>query len=390
MIAFLTLALSLLFAASSIDVTVITIPKGDITVPLTPTGKAEMKRDGTITRIKIEFDRAAPPAAAGPAFSTYVVWAVSPEGIYENIGEILMDKDRGRLEATTRFEQVGLLITAEPHYMVDRPSSAVVFRNQTLRGEDVRRVNVPVEIGTYDYSKITTTAQTGLPLLVVEARTALQIAKIAEADRWAETEYRRARVALDTMEQMVSRASPFDIVAQSANETIRRSQQAVTAAREKKSAVALDNSRAEAASLMQQNQTLNSQLRQQQNSANSQIQKLQADLATAGRDTQRLIQERDQAVAGQQAVEKDLTDLKKKQSDFQERLVLPLKAEFYDIQASALSPAGREALMHLIGVAEAMPGQVRLDGPAPDALFEAAKQYLIQAGVSPDRIILKR
>src|SRR5689334_14923989 len=143
MIASVTLALSLLFAASTTDVTVFGISKGDVTLSLTPTGKAEMKRDGTVTRIKIEFDRAAPPAAAGPAYSTYVVWAVSPEGSYENIGEILMDRDKGRLDATTRFEQVGLLITAEPHYMVDRPSSAVVFRIQNPRGEDIRRVNVP-------------------------------------------------------------------------------------------------------------------------------------------------------------------------------------------------------------------------------------------------------
>ena len=41
-------------------------------------------------------------------------------------------------------------------------------------------MNVQVEIGTYDYSTITTTAQPGLPVLVVEARTALQIAKTAD------------------------------------------------------------------------------------------------------------------------------------------------------------------------------------------------------------------
>ncbi len=82
--------------------------------------------------------------------------------------------------------------------------------------------------------------------------------------------------------------------------------------------------------------------------------------------------------------------MKRKQDELQGRLVLPLRDEFFDSKAAALTPAGREALAHLCGLAEAVPGQVRLEGPAPDALFEAARQYLIQASVSPDRIILKR
>ena len=51
------------------------------------------------------------------------------------------------------------------------------------------------------------------------------------------------------------------------------------------------------------------------------------DLATAGRDTQRLIQERDQAVARASVAAKDLADLKKKQDDAQGHLILPLRAD---------------------------------------------------------------
>jgi hypothetical protein len=235
-----------------------------------------------------------------------VVWAVSPEGDIENVGEVAVEKDKRRLETTTRFEQAGLFITAEPDYMVDRPSSEVIFRSQNPRNDQVRRQTVTVEVGTYDYSWLVPNTLAAVPPLLAEARAAFAIAQNAGAERLAEAEFRRARAALDTMEQLVSRASPADIIAQSAHETIRRSQQAVIAAREK------------------------------------------------------------------QAV-----DLKLRLPDLQSRLVLPLRNEFYNSAARSLTPDGREALARLSGLAEAVPGQIRFEGPALDALFEAVCQYLI-------------
>ncbi len=387
------LFLFLLSPAANAEVVVVTLPaKGDVTVPLAPAGKADLKRDGTVTRVKIELDRLAPASTVGPSLNTYVVWALSAEGIVENIGEIAVDKDRGRLEATTRFEQLGLLITAEPHYMVDRPGSAVAFRSQAPRN-DVRWLNVALETGSYDYSSLKLPPSPGVPALVTQSRAALQIALAAEANRWAEPEFRRARVAADTMEEMLKRGNPFEIVSQSANEAIRRAQQAVTAAREKKAAVALDTARAEIVLLKQEAFTLNSRIQQlieQQNIANSQTLKLQSDLAASNRDTQKAAQERDQLDAREKAVSRELSDLKAKQEQLQMQLVLALRDGFFDTASNALTPAGRDALARLRGMADVIPGPIRLEGPAPDALFEAARQYLLEAGIPPERIFLKK
>jgi hypothetical protein len=226
--------LLLLAPPKTVDVVVVTLSRGGLTVPLQPSGRVDLRREPTLTRVSIEIDKLAPPASAAPAMNSYVVWAVSPEGYIENIGELAMDKDKGRLETTTRFDQVGLIITAEPHYMVDRPSNAAVFRTQNPKSEPVRRQPVSIELGAYDYSGLMPEPQGApVPTIVAEARAAFKIAKNADAERIAENEFRRARAALDTMEQLVSRASPLDIVAESANETIRRSQRAVTIAREK-------------------------------------------------------------------------------------------------------------------------------------------------------------
>ena len=133
MFASFVLGLSLFFtsAASSADVVVVTLPaKGDVTLPFSATSKVELKREGTLTRVRIELEKLAPASSLGPSFVTYVAWALSPEGSVQNIGEIGIDKDKGRLDTISPFDQLGVFITAEPHYMVDRPSAAVAFRTQ--------------------------------------------------------------------------------------------------------------------------------------------------------------------------------------------------------------------------------------------------------------------
>ena len=228
------LPLFLAFALSNVDLDIVTLPlASDIKVALTPAGRSELKREGTVTRIKIEVDRIAAPSTLGPALTTYVVWAVSPEGILDNLGEVDVNRNKGEFAATTRFGQFGILITAEPHYMVDRPNSAVAYRSQTPK-EDVRHKSVPIEIGAYDYSTLMPVSNVGVHGSVVQARLAFQIAQSAGAERLAPQEFRNAQVALGALEELVTRAAPLDILWPTANEAIRWSQRAVTSAREKK------------------------------------------------------------------------------------------------------------------------------------------------------------
>lgn len=227
-------ALLLAFAAATIDLDVISLPlTADIRVALSPGGRAEMKREGTVTRMKIEIDRVAPPMALGPVYMTYVVWAVSPEGIVDNLGEMDMNGNRGQFVATTRLGQFALLITAEPHYMVDRPSAAVAYRSQAPKDE-VRRRTVTLGVGDFDYSKLTPPADAAnLHGSIVQARVAIQIAQSAGAERLAPAEYRNAQVALASAEELLTRNAPLEILWPAANEAIRWSQRAAMIARGK-------------------------------------------------------------------------------------------------------------------------------------------------------------
>jgi hypothetical protein len=124
----------LLLFALTVELDTVNLPvNSEIRITFAPsTGKADLKREGTVTRVKIEVDPLRPPAAP---MNTYVVWAVSPEGLFENLGELHMDRNKGDFEEQ-RLSQLGL-ITAEPHYMVDRPSSQRHGAARTLAAKRV-------------------------------------------------------------------------------------------------------------------------------------------------------------------------------------------------------------------------------------------------------------
>jgi hypothetical protein len=229
--------LLLALAVTTVDLDVVSVPlSNDLKISLTLGARAELKREGTVTRIKIEIDRIAAPSSHGPAFNTYVVWAISPEGILDNLGELELKGTKGEFGATTRFTQFGVLITAEPHYMVDKPSSAVAYRSQSP-GTDIRRKTVPIETGFYDYSQLKPVTGAAHNF-VIQARAAFQIAQAAGAERLATTDFRNAQAVIGSLEELVNRAAPLDILWPAANEAIRWSQRAAANARSRS-----DNSR---------------------------------------------------------------------------------------------------------------------------------------------------
>jgi hypothetical protein len=220
----------LLMAVAPVEVLVVHFPvKGRVSVSLGLKGKADVERIGSVTRATIQLDDLQPAHSTLAGMNAYVAWAVSPEGSFENLGELDVNGSKGSLEATTRFDRFGILITAEPHYMVDRPSFAIVFKNEAARS--VRNVPLTIQIGEFEYKGLPQ-AVLNVPSLVMEARAAVAIAASAQADRFAESEFRQAKVSLETMEELVRRASPIDAFAPSAHEAIRRSQRAFTISRQ--------------------------------------------------------------------------------------------------------------------------------------------------------------
>ena len=68
-----------------------------------------------------------PAQTLGGEFLTYVLWAITPEGRAENLGEVMLSGDHARLQGATELQSFGMIVTAEPYYAVTQPSDTVVL-----------------------------------------------------------------------------------------------------------------------------------------------------------------------------------------------------------------------------------------------------------------------
>jgi Domain of unknown function (DUF4398) len=221
----------LLLPPTQTEVTVVPFPaKGKTSLSVGVKGKAEVERTGTVTRAVLQLEGLQAPQAARGGMNAYVVWAVSPEGIFDNLGELELSGAKGTLQATTLFDRFALLVTLEPHYMVDKPSANIAYKND--RPRELTGVPLMIEIGAYDYPMLQSSAA-GTPPLVEEARAAMEIANAVQAPQRAEVEFRNARVAIDTMEELFRRNSAPDVVSAAAHAAIRHAQLATVVARQR-------------------------------------------------------------------------------------------------------------------------------------------------------------
>lgn len=67
----------------------------------------------------------------GPYYNTYVLWAVTPHGVTEKIGELLYEdgfgEDTGYVDGATTEPVFGMMVTAEPHFGVLKPSKQILY-----------------------------------------------------------------------------------------------------------------------------------------------------------------------------------------------------------------------------------------------------------------------
>ncbi|MGI8786119.1 MAG: OmpA family protein, partial [Acidobacteriota bacterium] len=92
-------------------------------------GEAKVESKQGYIEIEVEFDELQPATRYGPEYLTYVMWAVTPEGRATNLGEMLLNGTESKLNVTTELQAFGLIVTAEPHFGVTRPSNQVVMEN---------------------------------------------------------------------------------------------------------------------------------------------------------------------------------------------------------------------------------------------------------------------
>jgi outer membrane protein OmpA-like peptidoglycan-associated protein len=155
------------------------------------TGEARVEGKKTNIAIDARFEGMQEATKFGLEYLTYVAWAISPQGRAINLGEVVLDRGKGHLKTFTDLQTFGMIVTAEPYSAVSQPGNMVVMENVPVTGgEEISARYELVRSGTY--SSANTRIENAIfgidsrtPLALFEARNAVRIARVAQADRYA-------------------------------------------------------------------------------------------------------------------------------------------------------------------------------------------------------------
>ncbi|NUQ29529.1 MAG: OmpA family protein [Acidobacteriaceae bacterium] len=160
-------------------------------------GKAVVKSDKGRMEIEVKVDHLPPANGFGPEYLTYVLWAITPDGHPQNLGELLPSGNDVNISVTTGLQSFGLMITAEPYYAVRVPSDVVVLENHVIENKTngvMEKVNAHYTLlPRGQYVSQTTGSKTVMnpitrdeksPLELYEAHNAYRIAVNAGAEKY--------------------------------------------------------------------------------------------------------------------------------------------------------------------------------------------------------------
>ncbi len=175
------------------------------------TGEARIGNKSGEISIDAKFENLSAPSQLGSPYLTYVLWAITPEGRANNLGQLILEGNKSKLVTTTQLQTFGLIVTAEPDFGVTVPSEDVVLENivrPDTQGQ-VDAVSAKYELlrrGRYDDANLPALeASPNVPLDLLEARNAMRIAKLRQADKYAPDSWSKAMDAMNRAEDYETR-----------------------------------------------------------------------------------------------------------------------------------------------------------------------------------------
>jgi len=398
--------------------------------PLLAGAKGEAKvtsERGGIT-IDAKFSGLTPANGFGKEYLTYVLWAISPDGRAQNLGEVLPAGTKNNIRVTTALQSFGMIVTAEPYFSVTEPGDVVVLQNVIQQDKTVgvlEKVNANYFLlprGAYAETAGAHTVAAPItrnehsPLELYEADNALRIAQDAAADKYAPEIMKQAMLDLQNASDMDGskhRDEKMEIT--DAREAVQRAEDARVASLRKQAAeqaaatvAAKDQAQADAA--QSQQQAAQSQLEAQKaqlQAEQAQAAKAQADAARAQAEAEAAEAKAKAAQANQQAQSANEVREKLRQqlnsvlatSESARGLIVNMSDVLFDTGKYTLKPGAQISLAKVAGILQAYPGlKVQVEGytdstgtPAFNQTLsqnraQAVHDFLVSQGVSPSNI----
>jgi len=387
---------------------------------LMPEARGEAAVDSRLgsTKVETRLEHMTPANQFGPEYLTYVLWAITPEGRATNLGEVVLEGNHANLLSTTDLQSFGLIVTAEPYFAVTQPSDVVVAQN-FVRDDTtgtIEQVDAKYELlqrGQYvlnrsNYQAVKVDPKG--PLQLAEAENAIEIARLAGAERYAGDTLNKALLDLQnarTRDRKQSETNSRE-AAQMAEDariiTIRKireeelaNERAAAAQREAEEKAKAEQAaqqasleqqrRAQAeadrqAALAAQHQADEAAARASQEAARAAQEKAEADAARAAAEEQQKAlaaqaeQARQNAAAAEQArqqAEAERTQLRERlrqqlnaileTQETARGLIVNISDVLFDFNKYELKPGAREKMAKVSGILLAYPGlKIQLEG----------------------------
>jgi outer membrane protein OmpA-like peptidoglycan-associated protein len=301
-------------------------------------GEATVKGEKGYIEIDAKFKKLQAPQRFGPEYLTYVVWAITPEGRASNLGELQVREDDGDLRVTTELQAFGLVVTAEPYFAVSQPSDVVVIEN-IVRKEgiirdatigDVEVIQAKYELlkrGSYlmnqDAARLKVKPlQPGAPLDLAEARNAVELARLASADRYAPDTFGKASRLLSEAELARERKQRGNAVMMPARQAAQTAEDSRLIAIQKQEEAYLAEQKElarqrEAAALERARAEETARLRAEIEKQSADARRQQAEVERLNADAARIAAEREKAAAESErlAAERQKADAERQRAD---------------------------------------------------------------------------
>lgn len=351
----------------------------------TASGTAKVKCKGGTTTIKAKFEHLPEPSSLGPACLTYVLWAVSPAGQCDNLGELQVRKGSCKIKVTEPRPAFALMVSAEPYFAVTRPSTAVILENAPEPGSEGK-----VEVLEAAFNQVRREGYAGAlapmpaldpkaPEVIHQARLAVAVARAAGAPNYAAAPFAKADLYLHQSEQEAGGPEARILTARSA---VQSAEEARGLAVEAKQAERLQIERKLA----------------QEKLTEAQEQAARASIAQDEAVRQaHLIQEENEGLRDKLMAQ--LSGILETRATAR-GLIVSMSGVLFKTGQATLTPEAREKLAKVAGILSTHKGiQIEADGftdslgPEPlnlklsESRAQNARDFLVSQGVKPDVII---
>jgi outer membrane protein OmpA-like peptidoglycan-associated protein len=342
--------------------------------------------------ISLKYEKMEPAVLFAGDISAYVLWAVTPDGTTDNLGEVVADKksSSGTVQGFIGKKTFALMVTAEPFATVTRPTELVIFVSGENQGLNIANTPFTFKDFATDY-KGALDSISGVqyndktPAAVKQAMKALEIAgKIGAAEvnpkalAQAQAAFAKAQASTGDKKAMADQARvAAQLAAQAIKDTVKvKEEQAAAEAEAKRLAerAALESrattAEGESARIAQELKEVQIQreaLAAETRTLAQQTEKLAAERDQLAAEKNVLAAERDQLAAEKNALAAERDTIKKERDELAGMLkgalssvaettetargvIVSLSGILFDVGKATLKPASQLSVAKLAGI----------------------------------------